>query len=78
MGRLADDLNGFALETSADSNEDKRRGKRVNKKAVICWNSVNPSVNSDAHEAEMVNFSEAECILKLIFSRNHEGLSALS
>ena len=55
MGQLADDLNGFSLEGAAD----KRRGRRVNKKAVIYWNCVNPNVNSDTYEAEMVNFSES-------------------
>jgi len=74
MGRLADNLNGFTLETSADPNVDKRRGKRVNKKAVICWNCINPNVNSDAYEAEMVNFSESGMYFETDFFSKSRGV----
>ena len=70
MGQLADDLSGFRSEASAD----KRRGRRVNKKAAICWNCVNPSVYSNTYKAEMVNFSESGMYFETDFFSKLRGV----
>ena len=43
---------------SNDAKVDKRIGKRVNKKASICWNCFNPNACGNADDAQMINFSE--------------------
>lgn len=37
---------------------DKRIGKRVSKKASICWRCFNPNAGSEVYDAQMINFSE--------------------
>ncbi len=44
---------------SNDAKVDNRIGKRVNKKASICWNYLNPNACCDVYDAEMINFSES-------------------
>ncbi len=58
MGRFAGDIKGDSLETAVDFDADQRSGKRVNRKTRIRWTCFNPNIRCDAHDAEMVNFSE--------------------
>ena len=44
---------------SNNAKVEKRTGKRVNKKASICWNCFNPNECGNAHDAQMINFSES-------------------
>jgi len=60
---------------SKDAKVEKRTGKRVNKKVSICWNYFNPNACGNAHDAQMINFSESGMYFESDYFSKTKGIN---